>query len=118
GRVPAHLARAARLRAVAGRAQERASQQPRGRRLADAPGAREEIGVSDASRGQRIAQGARDRVLPDDLVEDGGTIFPGEDLIAQPPTSGEERTTDITTRSHSLLSQATHASTRVSAPLQ
>jgi hypothetical protein len=82
GGVEAHGAGAARLGALPLRAQQRARQQPRGGRLADATGSREEIGVGDPPRRQRVAQRARDRVLPDDLVERRRSILPGQYLVA------------------------------------
>src|SRR2546428_1847580 len=49
--------------------EERPRQEPRRRRLADPARTREEVGVGDAPGGERVPEGARDRVLADDRVE-------------------------------------------------
>ena len=69
GDLAAVLARAARLHAVRVRAVEGLGEDARGRRLADAARADEEIGVRDAPARDGVAQRAHDVFLPHDVVE-------------------------------------------------
>ena len=81
-RVGAHLARAAGLGPLALRAQERPGDEPGGGGLADAAGTGEQVRMRDAPGGQRIAERAHDRILPDDRLERRRPILPRENLIA------------------------------------
>ena len=81
-RVAAHRAHAARLGLLALGAQERARQEARRRRLADAARPREEIGVRHAAGRQRVPERPGDRVLPDDRVEYLRPPLSRQDLVA------------------------------------
>src|SRR5262245_55744323 len=85
GEVLARGARAACLGAGARGAGQRLGQQTRGGGLADAARAGEEIGVGHAAGRERIAERARDRILPDDRVEDLRPPLPRQNLISQRP---------------------------------
>src|SRR5262249_13890651 len=61
--------------------EQRPREQSRRGRLADPAWAGEEIGVGDAPRPQRVAQGARDRVLADDGLERLWAPLPSEHLV-------------------------------------
>ena len=76
---------AARLRTGARGARQRLGQEPGGGGLAHAAGSGEEIGVGDPARAERVAERARDRVLPDDRVELLRPPLPRQDLIRQRP---------------------------------
>src|SRR5437762_3441825 len=82
-RLAADRARAAGLGPGAVGAEERPREQARRRRLADAAGAGEEVGVGYAAGRERVPERPRDRVLPDDRVERLRSPLPREDLIGQ-----------------------------------
>ena len=60
---------------------QRASQQARRRRLADAAHAGEHEGMRDAAGPERIGERADHRLLPDKVLEPGRTVFAGEHLV-------------------------------------
>ena len=60
---------------------ERARQDPRRRRLADAARAREDERLSEPAARQRVAQRPRDRLLADDVVEPLRPPLAGENLV-------------------------------------
>ncbi len=49
--------------------------------FADAAMTAEDVAVGNAALGQRIQQRARDVLLPDDIAEELGTVFAGENLV-------------------------------------
>ncbi len=61
---------------------ERLGEDAGGGGFAGAAGADEKVGVGEALLGDRIAQGADDVVLAEDIVEGFGSVFAGEDLVA------------------------------------
>ena len=81
GDLDAGVALTARIDRRSVHAVERPRQDARGRRLAGAALAREHERVRDAVAGDRVAQRARDRRLPDDLVELLRPPFSSQDLI-------------------------------------
>ncbi len=56
--------------------------------LAHAADAGEHEGVGDAAGGEGVAQGAHHRLLPDQVVEARGAVFPGEDAVGRGVHSG------------------------------
>ncbi len=66
---------------------------PGDRRLADAPGAAEQVGVGHAVQADRVAQGLNDVILTDHVLESLGPVAPSDDgvaarLIGGRPSSG------------------------------
>ena len=68
-------------RAVGADAIERAGDDPRGRRLADAAHPGQDEGMGDAAGGDRVRQGADHRLLADQLGEGLRPVFAGEHAI-------------------------------------
>ena len=60
---------------------ERLCQNSRGRCLSDAAWADEQVRVSEPVLRDRVFQRARDMVLPDQIIESLGPVFPGENLV-------------------------------------
>ncbi|MBV6488911.1 MAG: hypothetical protein GHHEDOFH_02881 [Pseudorhodoplanes sp.] len=60
---------------------QRARQDARGRGLADAAHAGQDPGLRDAPGGEGIGDGADHRLLPDQIVERGGTVFARQHAI-------------------------------------
>ena len=83
---PAFVDRGARRALVVGlpilwaEAVQRLGEDARSAGLARAAGAAEQVGVGRPPLVDRVAEGARDHLLPDDLVEPGGPPLPVEDL--------------------------------------
>ena len=61
---------------------ERAGDEPRGRGLAHAAHAGQHIGLGDAARGERVLERPHHGLLPDQLGEDLGPVFPGKRGVA------------------------------------
>ena len=70
---------------------QRPRQDARGRRLADAAGSGEHERLRQAAARERIAQGARHRLLPDDIVEALRAPFPRDHLVRHRDLFGNYR---------------------------
>ena len=81
GDLDAGIAGAARLSRRALHAVQRARQDAGRRRLADATRSREDEGLRETAARQRVPQGARHRLLPDDVVEALGPPLARQDLV-------------------------------------
>ena len=60
---------------------EGAGQNARGRRLADAAHARQDVGLMDAVGGEGVGERAHHRILADEIVEARGPVFPRQHSI-------------------------------------
>jgi hypothetical protein len=78
------IALATRLGGRALGAVDRLGQQAGGRRLANAPKSREEIGLTEGFGGQCVAQGLDDSILPEELGESLRSPGARENLIGHP----------------------------------
>ena len=81
GNLAAVIAFAARRNRRSFHAIERLGQNSRGRCLSDAARADEEVRVSEAVLRDRVFQRARDMVLPDQIIEGLGPVFPRKNLV-------------------------------------
>ncbi len=81
GDLDARVAGSARVGGRPLHAVQRAREDPRGRRLADAARPGEDVRVRDALAGKRVAERLGDAALADHIVEPRGPPFAGENLV-------------------------------------